>query len=339
MQELEKLNPFKGTATNAMIMFLAINTSNIALLPLGVIGLRVSAGSSNPAEIFLPSLLATTCSTIVAITVALLLAKKDKNYREAYNKNLPAQTLTRQVGDASALLYPSEVANAANEKFLVPATNASKVLAISFLILLLSAFIYRLLDAGIMGCFKSDSALQTVLTFLSKEFGSFWLTPSLMLLIISYALFNGVKIYDTIVDGAKQGFELAVRIIPFLVVILVAVGMFRASGAMDFCVAILSPLTELIGLPAEILPMAIIRPLSGSGAYSFLSSVVNDAPNSYNAFLASVLNGSSETTFYVLAVYFGSIGIVKIRHAVLAALTADITGVLAACFFSPMFYA
>jgi spore maturation protein SpmB len=135
------------------------------------------------------------------------------------------------------------------------------------------------------------------------------------------------------VEGAKEGFQVAVRIIPYLVAILVAVGMFRASGAMEAMVSFLGPLTELVGLPAEALPMALMRPLSGSGAYGILASIINDpavGPDSYIGYLVSTFQGSTETTFYVLAVYFGAVQVRRIRHTLAAALTADVTGIMAA---------
>ena len=131
---------------------------------------------------------------------------------------------------------------------------------------------------------------------------------------------------------------MAIRIIPFLVMILVAIGMFRASGAFDIMVRILSPAISVIGMPAEALPMALMRPLSGSGAFGIMSEVVSQAPDSFGAFLVSTMQGSTETTFYVLAVYFGSVGITRTRHALSAALLADATGVLAALAFCHLFY-
>jgi len=140
-----------------------------------------------------------------------------------------------------------------------------------------------------------------------------------------------VRIYEEFVEGAKEGFKVAVKIIPYLVAILVAVGMFRASGALDAVVGMLGPWTTRIGLPAEALPMALMRPLSGSGAYGILASIVNDpaiGPDSYTGYLVSTLQGSTETTFYVLAVYFGAVQVRRIRHALAAALTADVAGVI-----------
>ncbi|HXK56353.1 MAG TPA: spore maturation protein, partial [Gammaproteobacteria bacterium] len=135
------------------------------------------------------------------------------------------------------------------------------------------------------------------------------------------------------VEGAREGFQVALKIIPYMVAILVAVRMFRASGALEWMVSALGGITGTVGLPAEALPMALLRPLSGSGAYGILASIVNDpaiGPDSYTGYLVSTLQGSTETTFYVLAVYFGAVQVRRIRHALAAGLSADIAGVVAA---------
>ena len=153
---------------------------------------------------------------------------------------------------------------------------------------------------------------------------------------------RGVSIYDAFVEGAKEGFQVALRIIPYLVAILVAVGMFRASGAMDLLVIPLGAITEPLGLPAEALPMALLRPLSGSGAYGIMASIINDpaiGPDSYVGYLVSTFQGSTETTFYVLAVYFGAVQIKRIRHAMAAALTADLAGIIAAVIICGLLFA
>ncbi|HAA90840.1 MAG TPA: spore maturation protein, partial [Rhodospirillaceae bacterium] len=137
------------------------------------------------------------------------------------------------------------------------------------------------------------------------------------------------------------GFEVAVRIIPYLVAILVAVGMFRASGAMELLIGPLGSITALFGLPADALPMAILRPLSGSGAYGILASTIQNptiGPDSYTGYLVSTLQGSTETTFYVLAVYFGAVQIRRVRHALAAGLTADVAGIAAAILICTILY-
>jgi spore maturation protein B len=153
--------------------------------------------------------------------------------------------------------------------------------------------------------------------------------PTLILFIVIYGAIKKVKVYEAFVEGAKEGFNVGVRIIPYLVAMLVAIGIFRASGAMELLAAAIAPVTRLIGMPAEALPMAIIRPLSGSGALGVMSEIIkSNGPDSLVAKMVSVMMGSSETTFYVLAIYFGSIGISKTRQAVPAGIVADVVAVL-----------
>jgi spore maturation protein B len=157
--------------------------------------------------------------------------------------------------------------------------------------------------------------------------------PFVIFSFLFYGFFKKVKIYESFVEGAKEGFNVAVRIIPYLVAMLVAIGIFRASGAMDVFVAILSPITNLIGFPAEALPMALMRPLSGSGSLGIMTEIMKThGPDSFLGLLVSTMYGSTETTFYVLAVYFGSVNIRKTRHAVPAGVISDITGLLTAFF-------
>ncbi len=157
--------------------------------------------------------------------------------------------------------------------------------------------------------------------------------PFVIFTFIIYGFVKKVKVYESFVEGAKEGFNVAVRIIPYLVAMLVAIGIFRASGAMDILVAILSPITNLIGFPAEALPMALMRPLSGSGSLGIMTEIMKThGPDSFLGLLVSTMYGSTETTFYVLAVYFGSVNIKKTRHAVLAGVISDIAGLLTAFF-------
>jgi spore maturation protein B len=149
-----------------------------------------------------------------------------------------------------------------------------------------------------------------------------------------------VRVYDALVEGAKEGFAVALRVIPFLVAILVGVGMFRACGGIDLLVRYLGPLTESIRMPAEALPMAVLRPLTGSGALAVMSEVMQvHGPDSFLGYLVSTLQGSTETTFYVLAVYCGSVGIERTRHALPACLLADVAGILAAVFIANVLFA
>jgi len=155
--------------------------------------------------------------------------------------------------------------------------------------------------------------------------------PLILLIFLGWGIFKKVKVYEVFVEGAKDGFQVAVRIIPYLVAMLVAIGIFRASGAMDVLSALLSPLTSLIGMPAETLPMALMRPLSGSGSLGIMTELMKvHGADSFIGVLASTMYGSTETTFYVLAVYFGSVNIRNTRHALPAGLIADAAGMLAA---------
>jgi len=157
--------------------------------------------------------------------------------------------------------------------------------------------------------------------------------PAMILTILVWGIVRKVKVYEVFVEGAKEGFDTAVRIIPYLVAMLFAIGVFRASGAMDVLTSILSPISNLIGMPSEALPMAFLRPLSGSGSLGLMTEIMKaHGPDSFIGVLVSTMYGSSETTFYVLAVYFGSVQIKNARHAVPAGLIADFFGMLGALF-------
>ncbi len=167
-----------------------------------------------------------------------------------------------------------------------------------------------------------------------------WAIPVFLLLIPIYGAVRKVKVYECFVEGAKEGFQVGVRIIPYLVAILVAVGMLRGAGAIDLLARWLDPVLRLVGIPAEILPLAIMRPLSGSGSLGMVTELVKaHGPDSFIARLAATAYGSTETTFYVLAVYFGAVGIKKARHAVAAGLFADIVSLIAAVFICRIVFA
>ena len=155
--------------------------------------------------------------------------------------------------------------------------------------------------------------------------------PLVLLVFLGWGLFKKVKVYEVFVEGAKDGFNVAIRIIPYLVAMLAAIGIFRASGALELLISLLSPITTLIGMPPETLPMALMRPLSGSGSLGIMAELMNvHGPDSRIGIMASTMYGSSETTFYVLAVYFGAVGVKNTRHAVPTGLIADLAGMLAA---------
>ncbi len=293
MQELDRLNGEKGTATNAMALFLAINTSSVTLLPTGIIALRASAGSADPAGILPTTLFATVCSTTIAIVACKLYQRFSAPPRPA-------------IDDSGDLTAPEGAE-------LEPASGAY--------------------PAWVCWLAIGSIAALVPLTILYGKQISPWIIPGLMVTLLGFGVARRVRIYEAFVEGARDGFQVAIRIIPYLVAILVAVGMFRASGALSVLVNFIGPITTHFGMPGEALPMALLRPLSGSGAYGIVASIINDpaiGPDSYTGYLVSTLQGSTETTFYVLAVYFGAIQIKRVRHALAAALTADLAGILGA---------
>lgn len=158
-----------------------------------------------------------------------------------------------------------------------------------------------------------------------------FILPLLIVLFPLYGLIKGVNVYEEFVEGAKEGFDIGVRIIPYLVAILFAIGMFRASGAMEWMIKLLDPVLGWVGFPAEVLPMAIMRPLTGSGSIGVLADMIHaHGEDSILVKIAATMFGSTETTFYVLAVYFGAVNIRKTRYAVQAGLLADLAGIIAA---------
>ena len=160
---------------------------------------------------------------------------------------------------------------------------------------------------------------------------SLWALPIILITILTCGIVKKVPIYEEFTIGAKDGFKVAVKIIPYLVAIIVGISMFRASGAIDLIANILSPILLKFSIPSDTLPLMIVRSLSGSGAFGIFSDIANMAgPDAYSTKLAAIMLGSSETTFYVLAVYFGAVGITKIRYALIIGLLADLIGIVAA---------
>ncbi|HZK43947.1 MAG TPA: spore maturation protein [Syntrophomonadaceae bacterium] len=162
---------------------------------------------------------------------------------------------------------------------------------------------------------------------------SSWAIPLLLLIIPVYGFIKKVPVYESFVEGAEEGFTTAVKIIPFLVGMMVAISVFRASGAMDYLIHFLAPITSRIGAPAEVLPLAMMRPLSGSGVLGLATELMRVyGPDSFIGRLASVMQGTTDTTFFVLTVYFGAVGVKKYKYSLATGLTADITGFLAAVY-------
>lgn len=288
MQELDKLNAQKGTATNAMVLFLAINTSSVTLLPTGVVALRAAAGSSDPAGIVPTTLFATICSTIIAIITAKSLQR--------FWTSQPVVPEGGELGCAEHAADDSEE----HETQAFPAESSG-------------AYPVWITVVALLGV-----VAVVPLAIVHGKTVAPWIVPALITGLLTFGMLRGVPVYECFVDGAKDGFQVALRIIPYLVAILVAVGMFREGGALEILIVNLGQFTSSIGLPVEALPMTLLRPLSGSGAYGVLASTIQDPsirPDSYVGYLVSTLQGSTETTFYVLAVYFGAVQIRRIRHA------------------------
>ena len=316
IEELDKLNGRKGTATNAMVLFLAINTAGLAVLPSGVIGIRAALGSENAAAIFFPTWFASGCATLVGIMAALLLSRLPR-YRAS------APPVLSPSGDSADAVVGGD-----DDEPVTPSRWRSIGTTVFFVayILMLGRFLFRAV---------SDLPPLEV----AKQTMSYWILPAIVAALVLFGWSRGVRVYEAVVEGAKEGFQVALRIIPFLVAILVAVGMFRASGGIDLLVGAIGPLTGWIGMPAEALPMAVLRPLTGSGALAVMSEIMTThGPDSFIGYMVSTFQGSTETTFYVLAVYFGAVGVKRTRHALPACLIADAAGILAAVFIVNLFF-
>jgi spore maturation protein SpmA/spore maturation protein SpmB len=319
MRELARLSTHPGSATNAMVLFLAINTSAITLFPpFGTIAVRQAAGSADPWAIWFPTLVATTCSTVAAVSAYFALGR------------LPAfRPRPPDVAPAPAPPVAGEEATAD-----VPAPDAAppharsrlrSAIVIGFVAVVaagLALEIARLVpELGASGAFK--------------ELVGSWLLALLVGALLLVGLGSGVKAYDSMIQGGREGLEVALRIVPYLVAILAAVAMFRASGALGLVIGALDPRTSAVGVPAEVLPMALLRPLSGSGAFGVMSEIITThGPDTFIGYLTCTLMGSTETTFYVLALYLGAAGVVDGRHALAACLVGDLggfVGAVAAC--------
>ncbi|MGE5475214.1 MAG: nucleoside recognition domain-containing protein [Bacteroidales bacterium] len=300
MEHLERLNPAKGTASNAQVLFLAINTAGITVLPTSVIALRAGLGAADPAAVVAPTLAATLVSTLIAIVAARLLQR----------------------------LSPPAVAGAAEDSDSA-SDNGDDADPVA--------------PAPIWACWLAALAVAgfiPLMAFKGAVIGP-WIVPALVVGLLGFGLARRVAVYEVFVEGAREGFTIAVRIIPYLVAILVAVAMFRASGAMEAVLAPVGRLLAPLGVPAEALAMAGMRTLSGSGSFGLLASYLRDPAigvDSPASILLGTIYGSSETTFYVIAVYFGAVGIRRIRHALAAGLIADLGGLIAAIVICRLLY-
>ncbi len=323
MKDLETLNPRPGTATNAMCTFLAINTSSIQLIPVTAIAILAASRSTNPTAIVGTTIMATSIAATSAVLTAKLMSKLPLfRLPPAAPSAVPCP-----VAPGSAPAGPDAVVKEAAS--LQPLAWWGRLILAAFGCFFLWVFV-RMAFPGVFGLPMSpeqtgQNAFIRIIDSISKLS-----IPMLLSLFPLYAALRRVRVYEEFVDGAKEGFEVALRIIPYLVAILVAIGMFRAAGGIEMLNRLLAPAMLAIGFPPDLLPLVIMRPLSGSGTLGVFRELVNTlGPDSLVARTAGTIFGSTETTFYVLAVYFGSVGITRTRYAVIAGLTADFVGVVA----------
>ena len=277
MQEMQSLNDRKDTATDAMIMFLVLNSSGLCLIPISIMMYRAQGGAANPTDIFIPILIATAIATIVGLT-ALCIKQKIKMDKVIW----------------------------------------SWLGAIALIV------------GGITWFFASLPAEKVQIY---STFGANLILFSVIIAFILAGIRRKLRVYDVFIEGAKEGFKTAVMIIPYLVAILVAIGMFRASGALDTFTGWVESLVAWLGFDTQwvgALPTMLMKPLSGSGSCAMMLDVMKtNGADAFVSKLAAAVRGSTDTTFYILAVYFGSVGVVKTRYAVPYALLADVTGSVA----------
>ena len=287
MGELQSLNPKKDTATNPMIMFLVINTSGLILIPISIMMYRAQMGAAQPTDIFIPTLITTTISTIVGITVVSI-----SQHINLFNKAI----LSLVVG-----------------------------IALFFSLLM---WLFLTVSRETMGTYST--LVANIILF------------GIIIIFIAWGIWKKANVYDAFIDGAKEGFTTAVRIIPYLVAFLVGIGVFRASGAMDILVNSIGWLVGLTGVDTTFvgaLPTALMKSLSGSGANGLMIDTMQQyGADSLVGRMSCVVRGASDTTFYILAVYFGSVGITKTRNAVTCGLLADFSGIIAGIFISYLFF-
>jgi spore maturation protein SpmA len=315
MEELDRLNTRPGVASDSMVLFLAINTSSITLMmPTGTMVIRDQLGSAAPADIWIPTIIATTCSTLAAVSAFYLLRRRKRFALAPVDapppEAEPATPPSEPLGD------PPEAPPAPP-----PAGPVLKLLAGGFI------------AAALLGVGVEVSNLMGDLSFFeaAREISKDWLVPLLIAGLLLIGMVGRVPVYEAMIVGAKEGLTVVVRIIPYLVAILVAVGMFRASGALDLLVGLLDPFTSAVGFPGEALPMALLRPLSGSGAFGLMAETLETyGPDSFIGMLTSTLQGSTETTFYVLTLYAGAGRVRELRHALPACLIGDLAGIVGA---------
>lgn len=337
MQHLDDLNPDKGTATNAMCTFLAINTSSVTLIPATAIGLLAAQGIAEPYAIVGTTIGATLCSTAVAI-----LAVKTFERMPVFNRvsavsgtgsgtagetEEEEDTQSRKISGRGKIVLVTVFLAFAGILFLE--MFPEKRIAIQETLGLREVAIQ--LDAE--GASLEEEDLDKTRTMGQRALSAISVSaiPFVLVFFIIFAALKRIPVYEEFVEGAKEGWNVAVRIMPFIVAMLAALAILRNSGALFLFQNLLRPVLDLIQFPAELVPMALMRPLSGSGSQGVLVEILtNEGISETIKYTAATMFGSTETTFYVLAVYFGSVAVRKTRHALAAGLCADLAGVIAA---------
>ena len=334
MRLLESLNPRPGVATNAMVTFLALNTASIQLLPLMAISILATAGAKSPTAIVIPAMLSSVC----AASAGVLISKWLQGWR--------VFRFERFTSDGTSQAMPVEEGVLEIERPVVAPLTMGKLVvlwsflaafALMFALLLWPEHFRTLIDRVLPGAFVSAPPADQVgkpVWMRALMSVSLLAVPFLLSFFPLYAALRGVRVYEQFVEGAHESWETAKRTVPYLVAMLVAIGMLQGAGVIDLLTRSLAKSLGAIGFPSELLPLVLIRPLSGSAAKSVFIELVNrpdlvGGPDGFIARLAATIYGSTETTFYVIAVYFGSVAIRQTRHAVAAGLTADIVAVIA----------
>ncbi len=347
MAKLQSLNRRPGVATNAMCMLLAINTSSITLIPVTVIGLLALNHSHNPTIIIGTSLAATAIAHAAAIGTAKLL-ERSRFYRlPEIEPGSRLEDTPAPVGLAPTTPGPATALDAVlTDDHDLPWVMGGKAILVLVGALfpgMLLAYAYpeagmtlhdHLFGSAQMASLPTPSgAPETYTHFLlirPVQALSLLLVPWLILFFPLYAALRRIPVYEEFVEGGREGFNVMLRILPYIVGMLVAVGMFSASGGMEIIQRVLAPITDPLHFPAELVPLAVIRPFSGTASLALLAQLIQQhGADSPLTLTACTFYGCSETTFYVIAVYFGSVGIRKVRHSIVAGLVADVVGPIA----------
>jgi spore maturation protein SpmA len=336
MGHLQELNPAKRVPSNAMCVFLGLNTAGFSLIPMSSITYLSAAGISGPTRVIIPTILATAFTTIVAVLACRSFE------RLPFFAVKPADFEARE-GASDA----TESTTQEGRKISKGGWIALGVLLLGFIgmaILEIGDPAWRLelihflgldgLLASVTATQQSPAAAAPVDTVTDVVN---W--KRILLVAVSVAMARGVKVYEEFVEGAKEGFAVATRIMPFLVAMLAALALFKGSGMLMILGHLLSPILSFLGFPIDLLPLALMRPLSGSGSLGILNEILtNPALSEGVKMTAAIMYGSTETTFYVIAVYFGSVGIRNVRHAVAVGLAADLAGMIAAVTFGRLLF-